>query len=71
MSSFNNKSNNQPENSDRANINTNQLRQILLRNSTLGDYFRSDDNIRNKGCVDGIKLQESVLVSVNARMLLN
>ena len=37
-----------------------------MRNPALGNYFRRDDNIRNKGCVDSIKWQGNArLVSIN------
>ena len=45
----------QPEDSNRGNINRNSSIRMLLRSPNLGDYFRTNDDIRNKGCIDEIK----------------
>jgi len=58
MSSNTNESSvNQPEDSNRVIRNRNQMNHISLRNPTLGDYFRNNEDIRNKGYVDNVKLQ--------------
>ena len=57
MSSNTNESSiNQPEDSNRESSNRDQMNQISLRNPTLGDYFRSNEDIRNKGYINEIKL---------------
>ena len=57
---------NQPENLEKEN-NANQMNLIPLRNPTIGDYFRRNENVRHKGHVDSIKLGGIVrLASVNA-----
>jgi len=69
MSSNTNESSvNQPEDSNRVIRNRNQMNHTSLRNPTLGDYFRNNEDIRNKGYVDNVKLQGIVrVVSVNTR----
>ena len=45
----------QPEDSNRGNINRNSGIRMSLRSLNLGDYFRINNDIRNKGDIDEIK----------------
>ena len=59
---------NQPEDLNEVSRNNYQRNQILLRNPTMEDYFRNDEEIRHRGYVDAIKLQGTIrLVAINAR----
>jgi len=50
MSSSRNESSvHQPEDSNRGNINSNQIGQISIRSPNLRDYFVRNKEIRNKG----------------------
>ena len=59
---------NQLEDLDRESRNINQLNRTTVRNLNLEDYFKCDEEIKNKGHVNKTKLQEIVrLISLNAR----
>ena len=68
MSSIiNDNSAHQPEDSNEVN-NNEQTNRIFLRNPTIGDYFRNNEDARNKGHVDATKSHGTVrLVALNVR----
>ena len=55
-SSCNESSVHQPEDSNRGNINSNQIGQISIRSPNLRDYFVRNEEIRNKGYIDSMKM---------------